>query len=130
MERTDPLEVESAISASAAAGGSSERAAAPNTRRPPRRPAKMVTTATGSTVNFAFDLFDLFILLYVASTVGPLFFPTDSPTLTLSRPRSRRSGEPGDASSGRGGVQPLRRPARPAKRTMLVTVGGVSQPPP
>ena len=49
---------------------------------PTRR--QMVTAGLSSVVGFGFDLFDLFILLYVASTVGPLFFPTSSPTLTLA----------------------------------------------
>lgn len=45
---------------------------------------QMVTAGLASVVGFGFDLFDLFVLLYVASTVGPLFFPTASPTLTLA----------------------------------------------
>jgi MFS transporter, MHS family, proline/betaine transporter len=49
---------------------------------PTRR--QMVTAGLSSVVGFGFDLFDLFVLLYVASTVGPLFFPTSSPTLTLA----------------------------------------------
>ncbi|MEJ8281726.1 MFS transporter [Pseudonocardia spirodelae] len=90
---------------------------APTTRQ-------MVTAGTASTVGFAFDLFDLFILLYVASTVGPLFFPTDSPTLTLA------------ATFASFGVSLVMRPLGGAvfgryadrhgrKQTMLVTVGGV-----
>lgn len=54
---------------------------------PTRR--QMVTAGLSSVVGFGFDLFDLFVLLYVASTVGPLFFPTSSPTLTP--PPARRS---------------------------------------
>lgn len=49
---------------------------------PARR--QMLTAGVASVIGFGFDLFDLFILLYVASTVGPLFFPTASPTLTLA----------------------------------------------
>lgn len=49
---------------------------------PARR--QMLTAGVASVLGFGFDLFDLFILLYVASTVGPLFFPTASPTLTLA----------------------------------------------
>lgn len=90
---------------------------APTTRQ-------MMMAGTGSTVAFAFDLFDLFILLYVASTVGPLFFPTDSPTLTLA------------ATFASFGVSLVMRPLggalfgryadrRGRKQTMLVTVGGV-----
>lgn len=85
---------------------------------------QMVTAGTASSVGFAFDLFDLFILLYVASTVGPLFFPTSSPTLTLA------------ATFASFGVSLVMRPLGGAvfgryadrhgrKRTMLVTVGGV-----
>lgn len=33
---------------------------------------------------WSFDLFDLFILLFVASTIGPLFFPSDSETFSLA----------------------------------------------
>ncbi len=33
---------------------------------------------------WSLDLFDLFILLYIAPTIGPLFFPSDSPTLSLA----------------------------------------------
>src|SRR5690606_23638436 len=37
-----------------------------------------------STFGWALDLFDLFILLYVAPIVGRLFFPSDQPTLSLA----------------------------------------------
>lgn len=91
---------------------------------PAPTPRQMVTAGTASAVGFAFDLFDLFILLYVASTVGPLFFPTSSPTLTLA------------ATFASFGVSLVMRPLGGAvfgryadrhgrKRTMLVTVGGV-----
>lgn len=40
--------------------------------------------AFASVAGWAFDLFDLFILLYVAGTVGELIFPTSSPTLSLA----------------------------------------------
>jgi MFS family permease len=53
-----------------------------STAAPTRR--QMITAGGASVVGFGFDLFDLFILLYVASTVGPLFFPSSSPTLTLA----------------------------------------------
>ncbi|TAM75675.1 MFS transporter [bacterium] len=33
---------------------------------------------------WSLDLFDLFILLYIAPTIGPLFFPSNSPTLSLA----------------------------------------------
>lgn len=53
-----------------------------NPAQPTRR--QMIVAGAGSTVGFAFDLFDLFILLYVASTIGPLFFPAESQTLQLA----------------------------------------------
>jgi len=40
--------------------------------------------AVSSVAGWAFDLFDLFILLYIAGTVGKLIFPADSPTLSLA----------------------------------------------
>jgi MFS family permease len=40
--------------------------------------------AFASVAGWAFDLFDLFILLYVAGTIGELIFPTSSPTLSLA----------------------------------------------
>jgi len=45
---------------------------------------KVLSAGLASTVAWSFDLFDLFIILYVASTIGPLFFPTHSATLTLA----------------------------------------------
>lgn len=42
------------------------------------------TAVTASTLGWAFDLYDLFILLFVASTIGPLLFPGQSPTLQLA----------------------------------------------
>ncbi|OZM80331.1 MFS transporter [Pseudonocardia sp. MH-G8] len=59
---------------------SGERPSAPPA--PSRR--QMLTAGFSSVVGFGFDLFDLFVLLYVAPTVGALFFPTSSPTLTLA----------------------------------------------
>jgi MFS family permease len=40
--------------------------------------------AFASVAGWAFDLFDLFTLLYVAGTVGKLIFPSSSPTLSLA----------------------------------------------
>ncbi|MBZ4015533.1 MFS transporter [Streptomyces purpurogeneiscleroticus] len=40
--------------------------------------------AFASVAGWAFDLFDLFILLFVAGTVGELLFPASSPTLSLA----------------------------------------------
>jgi len=37
-----------------------------------------------SLLGWSFDLFDLFLILYVAPTIGPLFFPSDIPTLQLA----------------------------------------------
>lgn len=37
-----------------------------------------------SVLGFAFDLYDLFIILFVASTIGPLLFPSEVPTLELA----------------------------------------------
>ncbi len=45
---------------------------------------KMITAIAASSLGWALDLFDLFILLYVAPVVGKLFFPSDYPTLSLS----------------------------------------------
>lgn len=48
----------------------------------PTRKALMAGFA--STFGWALDLFDLFILLYVAPILGRLFFPSDRPTLSLA----------------------------------------------
>lgn len=45
---------------------------------------QVVTAGFASVVAWSFDLFDLFILLFVASTIGPLFFPSDIQTLSLA----------------------------------------------
>lgn len=37
-----------------------------------------------SVLGWALDLFDLFIILYIAPTIGPLFFPNQSPTMQLA----------------------------------------------
>src|SRR5271154_7501806 len=37
-----------------------------------------------SVLGWSLDLFDLFILLYVAPVVGALFFPSSAPTLSLA----------------------------------------------
>jgi MFS family permease len=47
-----------------------------------RRQAMTATLA--SVVAWAFDLFDLFIILFVASTIGPILFPTGNETLELA----------------------------------------------
>jgi MFS transporter, MHS family, proline/betaine transporter len=45
---------------------------------------KMLTAIVASLLGWALDLFDLFILLYVAPVVGKLFFPSAYPTLSLA----------------------------------------------
>ena len=45
---------------------------------------QMVTAVMASSLGWALDLFDLFILLYVAPIIGRLFFPSDVPTLSLA----------------------------------------------
>ncbi|SIS94118.1 MFS transporter [Alicyclobacillus vulcanalis] len=46
---------------------------------------KQVVTATiASLLGWSLDLFDLFVLLYVAPDVGKLFFPSSNPTLSLA----------------------------------------------
>lgn len=45
---------------------------------------KAFMAGVASTFGWALDLFDLFILLYVAPIVGRLFFPSDKPTLSLA----------------------------------------------
>ncbi|WP_458377229.1 MFS transporter [Pseudomonas fluorescens] len=47
-------------------------------------PGKALLAAFASTFGWALDLFDLFILLYVAPIIGRLFFPSDTPTLSLA----------------------------------------------
>jgi MHS family proline/betaine transporter-like MFS transporter len=43
-----------------------------------------VIAVLASTLGWSLDLFDLFILLFVAPTVAPLFFPSHSETLSLA----------------------------------------------
>jgi MFS family permease len=45
---------------------------------------KALLAAFASTFGWALDLFDLFILLYVAPIIGRLFFPSSTPTLSLA----------------------------------------------
>jgi MFS family permease len=44
----------------------------------------IVIAAASSCFGWALDLFDLFVLLYVAPVVGKLFFPSEHPTLSLA----------------------------------------------
>lgn len=45
---------------------------------------QMVNASIASLLGWALDLFDLFVLLYVAPVIGKLFFPTELPTLSLA----------------------------------------------
>ena len=45
---------------------------------------QMFMAVMASSLGWALDLFDLFILLYVAPVIGKLFFPSDVPTLSLA----------------------------------------------
>ena len=48
-------------------------------------PSRQVWVAgIASMLGWSFDLFDLLIILYIAPTIGPLFFPAKSPTLILA----------------------------------------------
>lgn len=54
------------------------------TEQAPVSNRQMVLAATASLLGWGLDLFDLFILLYVAPVVGKLFFPSDLPMLSLA----------------------------------------------
>src|SRR6516164_3033968 len=45
---------------------------------------QMISAVMASVLGFSLDLFDLFILLYVAPVIGALFFPSSLPTLSLA----------------------------------------------
>jgi MFS family permease len=45
---------------------------------------QMAAAIAASTLGWSLDLFDLFILLYVAPVVGAAFFPSEFPTLSLA----------------------------------------------
>lgn len=45
---------------------------------------QMIIAVMASLLGWSLDLYDLFILLYVAPELGKLFFPTDKPTLSLA----------------------------------------------
>jgi MFS transporter, MHS family, proline/betaine transporter len=47
-------------------------------------PRQMRNATIASVLGWSLDLFDLFILLYVAPVVGALFFPSSVPTLSLA----------------------------------------------
>ncbi|MGA7803815.1 MFS transporter, partial [Bradyrhizobium sp.] len=44
----------------------------------------MINAIIASVLGWSLDLFDLFILLYVAPVIGALFFPSSNPTLSLA----------------------------------------------
>ncbi len=45
---------------------------------------QMVNAIIASVLGWSLDLFDLFILLYVAPVIGALFFPSTHATLSLA----------------------------------------------
>ncbi|MDR7318063.1 MFS transporter [Brevibacillus nitrificans] len=45
---------------------------------------QMFNASLASLLGWSLDLFDLFVLLYVAPVIGQLFFPADIPTLSLA----------------------------------------------
>ena len=59
-------------------------AEAGNTAHPQVTQRQVLTAGFASVVAFSLDMFDLIILLYVASTIAPLFFLSDQPTLSLA----------------------------------------------
>jgi MFS family permease len=46
--------------------------------------SRVVAASLASVLAWSFDLFDLFLILFMAPTIGPLFFPSQSPTLSLA----------------------------------------------
>ncbi|PLT35383.1 MFS transporter [Bacillus sp. V5-8f] len=45
---------------------------------------QLASATMASLLGWSFDLYDLFILLYVTPTIGALFFPSSNPTLSLA----------------------------------------------
>ena len=45
---------------------------------------QMFTAVMASCLGWSLDLFDLFILLYIADVIGKLFFPSTVPTISLA----------------------------------------------
>ena len=99
-------------------------AEAGNTAPPQVTQRQVLTAGFASVVAFSLDMFDLIILLYVASTIAPLFFASDQPTLSLA------------AAYASYAVTLIMRPAgsaifgnfadrRGRKRAMIVSVTGV-----
>src|SRR5258708_21811003 len=50
----------------------------------PARNRQMINAIIASVLGWSLDLFDLFILLYVAPVIGALFFPSTNATLSLA----------------------------------------------
>lgn len=89
---------------------------------PTRR--QMVVAGLGSLVGWAFDLFDLFILLFVAGTIGAALFPVSSPTLSLASVYASFAVSLLMRPLG-GGLFGRLADRRGRRVTMLVTVSGV-----
>lgn len=60
----------------------------PSSTRDPAQPLagtrQIITAVSASCIGWGLDLFDLFVLLYVAPVVGKLFFPSAHPMLSLA----------------------------------------------
>jgi MFS family permease len=52
--------------------------------QPVASPGQILTAVSASCIGWGLDLFDLFVLLYVAPVVGKLFFPSEHPMLSLA----------------------------------------------
>ena len=58
--------------------------APPAVQAAPVPASRALVAAIGSAAAFSFDLYDLFLLLYLAPVLAPLFFPLRLPTLSLA----------------------------------------------
>jgi MHS family proline/betaine transporter-like MFS transporter len=47
-------------------------------------PRRASAAVVASVLGWSLDLFDLFVILYIAPTIGPLFFPSRIPTVSLA----------------------------------------------
>ena len=56
----------------------------PASARPSRASRPMILAVSASCLGWAFDLFDLFILLYIAPILAKVFFPSTQPMLSLA----------------------------------------------
>jgi MFS family permease len=84
----------------------------------------MVSAGAGSLIGWAFDLFDLFILLFIAGTVGQVLFPVHSPTLSLASVYASFAVSLLMRPLG-GGIFGRLADRRGRRSTMIVTVSGV-----